>query len=93
MKKTFSVGEIVQSMQGRDKENLYLIYRITCDKIYLVNGDNKLITSPKVKNPNHIVSKNMIVESLRDKILQGKTIFDAEVYSILKKFKQNLKGE
>ncbi len=93
MRKVFSVGEIVESIKGRDKTNLFLIYRIECDKIYLVNGDNRLICKPKIKNANHIASTGVVVENLKQKILEGKNVFDAEIFSALKKYKQNLKGE
>lgn len=93
MKKQFSVGEIVESIQGRDKQNLFLILKVDCDTIYLVNGDNRLITSPKIKNARHLISKNVVLDNIKNKILEGKTIFDAEVYSALKKFKEREKGE
>ena len=93
MKNKFSVAEIVKNIKGRDKDNLYLIYKVECDKIYLVNGDTKLIENPKVKNDKHLESMGIVVENLKDKIQNNKTIYDAEIYSALRKFKQNLKGE
>lgn len=93
MKKDFSIGEIVESVKGRDNKNLFLIYKIDCDKIYLVNGSNRLIANPKTKNANHIVSTGVIVDALQEKITQGKKVFDAEIFSALKKYKQSLKGE
>lgn len=93
MKKNFSVAEIVKSIKGRDKDNLYLIYKVECDKIYLVNGDTKLINNPKIKNDKHLITMGVVQTNLKDKIENKKTIYDAEIYSALRKFKQNLKGE
>ena len=89
---SFSIGEIVESTQGRDKGNLYIVYGYENNKALLVNGNNKTITKPKVKNLNHLTSLNFVHENLKDKILNKKTVFDAEIYSAIKKFKENSKG-
>lgn len=91
--KNFSVGEIVSSTAGRDDNELYVIYKVLDNKALLVNGNNKTFLHPKNKNLNHIISHNHIVEVLNEKFTSGKQVFDAEVYSALKKFKENNKGE
>lgn len=91
--KNFSVGEIVSSIAGRDNNQLYIVFKIVDNRVILVNGDNKTFLHPKTKNLNHIISHNHVVEVLNKKFLEQKQVFDAEVYSALKKFKENLKGE
>lgn len=91
--KNFSVGEIVSSIAGRDNNQLYLVYKIVDERAILVNGDNKTFLHPKSKNLNHIISHNFIAEVIKEKLLLQKQVYDAEVYSALKKFKENNKGE
>lgn len=88
----FSVGEIVESTQGRDKGNYYIIYGFAQSKALLVNGASKTISNPKVKNLNHLTKTNTIHEILKQKIVDKKVVFDAEIYSAIKKFKENIKG-
>ena len=88
----FSIGEIVESTQGRDKGQLYIIYGFLNRKALLVNGSSKTISKPKVKNLNHLTKANSIQQTLKDKIETGKTVYDAEIYSAIKKFKENVKG-
>lgn len=91
--KSFSIGEIVESIQGRDKGQLYIVYGYQNNKALLVNGNNKLIVKPKIKNLNHLTSLNFVQENIKEKILNQKTVYDAEIYSAIKKFKENIKGE
>lgn len=91
--KSFSIGEIVESIQGRDKGKLYIVYGYQNNKALLVNGSSKLILKPKVKNLNHLSSLNFVQENIKEKILNQKTVYDAEIYSAIKKFKESIKGE
>lgn len=89
----FSVGEIVSSLKGRDQGKLYIIYQINNDRVVLVNGDDKTFAHTKLKNIKHISSEGQIAEVLKAKFSDQKQVFDAEVYSTLKKFRENKKGE
>lgn len=91
--KSFSIGEIVESIQGRDKGQLYIVYGYQNNKALLVNGNSKLILKPKIKNLNHLTSLNFVQENIKEKILNQKTVYDAEIYSAIKKFKESIKGE
>ena len=90
MNKDFKIGELVESLNGRDKSTIYMVSDITNNgDIVLVNGKNKTFTNPKIKNKKHIKSLNFIVSHLQDKLKLNKNIFDAEVYSSIKKYKES----
>lgn len=84
------IGEFVKSTQGRDKENIYMVYGFNGrEKVLLVNGNNRTIERPKIKNPKHLISLGNTAENIRQKILTKTTVFDAEIYSAIKKIRSN----
>lgn len=48
------VGDLVFSIAGHDKGKLYLVHAIEGKFVKLVNGKERKITSPKVKNIRHV---------------------------------------
>lgn len=85
-----SIGELVESIQGRDKGQIFMVYKITKDgDYYLVNGDNRTFKSPKLKNGKHIKALGFVATHLKEKLEQNKCIYDNEIYSCIKKYKEN----
>ncbi|MBQ0017483.1 MAG: hypothetical protein KBT30_02505 [Clostridiales bacterium] len=91
--KNFSVGEVVSSSKGRDLSQFYMVYKFDGKNLLLVNGSNKTLLHPKAKNSNHVISHQTILENIKSKLENGKVVYDAEIYSALKKFKELKKGE
>ena len=81
------VGLFVKSKQGRDKNNVYIVKSIENKKVCLVDGNFKTIKKPKVKNIKHIESLNEVCEKLAKKFNENTNVYDAEVYSAIRKFK------
>jgi len=56
-----SPGMLVQSLQGRDKGELYIVVNSEPGYVYLSNGTTKPIESPKKKNLKHVrlINKNV----------------------------------
>lgn len=83
------IGELVESIKGRDLGQIYLVVSVTNDgDCYLVNGDNRTFSKPKLKNLKHIRKLNFTVNHLQEKLLSKKCIYDNEVYSCIKKYKK-----
>ena len=90
MNKDIEIGSLVEALKGRDKTTIYLVLDITSkNEVVLVNGDNKTFEKPKTKNIKHVKNLNHVVSHLKEKILSKKSIYDAEVYSCIKKYKEN----
>lgn len=70
--KTATVGEIVQSTQGRDRGNFYLVVAIENEIIYVVDGRKRQLTTPKKKNIKHLALLPIFHPEIIERIAQGK---------------------
>ncbi len=82
-----AVGGICQSKQGRDKGRYYLIVGIEQGGLIAVtDGNFKKLAAPKKKNIKHLRLLPDKAEAIALKIVEGKQVFDTEVYSALKNY-------
>ena len=81
------IGLFVRSKKGRDKDNIYIVKSINKKNVELVDGNTKTLKKPKIKNIKHIESLNVVCEKLATKFNNNINIYDAEVYSAIRKFK------
>ena len=82
-----AVGGIAQSKQGRDKGRYYLIVGIEQGGLIAVtDGNFKKLATPKKKNIKHLRLLPDKAEAIALKIIEGKQVFDTEVYSALKNY-------
>lgn len=80
------VGYLVESIQGRDKNERYLILtRPDNNYTRLVNGSSRKLINPKLKKIKHIKPLDIKLEKIQEKLLNNVKIFDSEVYSAIKK--------
>ena len=85
MTNNFDVGDIVISTAGRDKDRVYLISQlIDKDFVFVVDGNFKKLVNPKKKRVKHLKNSGIKVESIAEKLLSDKKVFDTEVYSAIK---------
>lgn len=84
---TFKIGSFVKSKKGRDKDNIYIVKEIFDGKVALVDGYGKKLDGPKIKNIKHIEPLGATAEKIATKFAQNQKVFDAEVFSAIKKFK------
>lgn len=81
------IGSFVRSKKGRDKENIYIVKRIFDKKLELVDGNGKTLEKPKIKNIKHIEVLEGEADKIAIKLDQNAKVFDEEVYSVIKKYK------
>ena len=91
MKESFSVGEIVQSLAGHDKENLFVIIKICGEYVYLADGKSRKFLSPKRKKIKHIKKVCTASKELVEQIESGKSIGNQRLQKAIKL--QNKKQE
>ena len=78
------VGQFCISKSGRDKGNIYIVYKIVNeDSVLLVNGKNKTIKNPKKKNVKHLQKINQNVKNFEIDVIEGK-IKDLDIKRIIK---------
>ena len=82
-----AVGGICQSKQGRDKGRYYLIVGIEQGGLIAVtDGNFKKLATPKKKNIKHLRLLPEKAETIALKIIEGKQVFDTEIFSALKNY-------
>ena len=85
MTNNFDVGDIVISTAGRDKDRVYLISQlIDKDFVFVVVGNFKKLINPKKKRVKHLKNSGIKIDSISEKLLSDKKVFDTEVYSAIK---------
>ena len=77
------VGSLVESIRGKDKGELFFVKEITLIRVYLVNGSNRTLKMPKIKNLKHIKLK-------KNYDLDFKFVNDCDIIHKIKCFKSDL---
>ena len=87
MQKEVIVGSIVHSKAGRDVGKCYIIVRFD-EKGYafVANGSDRKLSAPKRKNVKHLEPSGEVNETIREKLLAEKQIFDSEIKSALRAY-------
>lgn len=78
-------GQLVKSRAGRDKDKYYLIYDWDDEFVYVVDGDIKRIQYPKKKNIKHLWYTEQVDHCLKEKLLEGKKVTNADIREALEK--------
>jgi ribosomal protein L14E/L6E/L27E len=72
-------GQIVYSKAGRDKQEIFIIFDILDDFVFLVNGKSRKIDKPKKKKIKHIQKTNYISQIIKEKIKDNLLILDSDL--------------
>ncbi|NLJ41800.1 MAG: RNA-binding protein [Clostridiales bacterium] len=74
------MGKVVLARAGRDKGSIFtVIDQIDEDYVLIANGTNRSMDKPKKKKLKHLEFKPEVLTIIRDKILKGQKVFDAEI--------------
>lgn len=74
------VGWLASSKAGHDKDTVYVIIKEDAEYVYLADGKIRTLENPKKKNKKHIqVIKKKSDDILREKLISGEKIYDAEI--------------
>ena len=91
MNSQIEIGSYVLSTKGRDCNQVSIVYNIIeNDYVLLIDGKGKKLLKPKKKNIKHLKSLGVVNCKIAEKIKTGKKIFDAEIYSAIRKAELNL---
>lgn len=87
VEKPIRIGSIVFSKAGRDTGKFFLVTEIVDDSyVKIVDGKLRRLEKPKTKKIKHLKATGDISEKLREKILSEQVIYDAEIYSVIRKY-------
>ena len=85
------IGSIVISKAGRDEGRLFIVVQeADQDFVMVANGQLRKMDRLKKKRRKHLKPTGTVVEELRNRISEGKTVEDHEVRSWLKKEEEKL---
>lgn len=87
----YSVGQIVYSKSGRDKGLAFIVVSVEGDYLYLADGDLRKLEQPKRKKIKHVQGTNCINIELKEKLVTGSYIQNAQIHNALKEY--NLHGK
>jgi ribosomal protein L14E/L6E/L27E len=80
-----SIGQIVISTAGRDKEHKFVVSGIIDDKfVYISDGDMRKLEKPKKKKTKHLKKFNHIAEDIRDRLESRERPTNSEIRKLLK---------
>ncbi|MBE5749701.1 MAG: hypothetical protein E7346_02390 [Clostridiales bacterium] len=85
MEKTLSVGDLVESIAGRDKGRIFLTVSIDNGYALIVDGRKRKVLSPKRKKLKHL--KKVLTASekqLAERIQNGESVGNERVYRAIK---------
>ena len=89
----FELGFLVKSKVGRDKGRIYVIINRSNDSyVRLIDGDKRKFYNPKLKNIKHLEPLNHRLDKIALKLDENKKIFDSEIYSAIKGYKENFEN-
>ena len=80
----YALGQVVQSTQGRDAGREFVVVGIV-DQSYVLIADGALrkIDRPKRKKVKHLIPKQELISSLKEKLTCGQRVYDSEIRKAL----------
>lgn len=58
----FKRGQLVRSLKGHDKGELFVIADIAQNKVFLCNGKGRKLENPKAKNVRHVALTDVTLD-------------------------------
>ena len=72
------IGQFVRSRAGRDKGNVYIVYRIIDDRyVNVIDGDRRKLSNPKKKKVIHLVKFGDFNQTIQDEMMHQEMLNDA----------------
>ena len=82
----YQPGCPARSLAGHDKDQYYVIVSVDGDWVFLADGRRRCQEKPKKKNKKHIqIIKKQADDTLREKLLGGKCIYNEEIRKAIEK--------
>lgn len=89
LNKEIDIGSVVYSLKGRDAGCCFVVVAFSDDNtVQICDGQKHKLNSLKRKNIKHLLYTGANLDSISQKLKQGKKVFDSEVYSALKNIQQ-----
>ena len=84
MKVELNVGDIVQSLAGRDKGVYFSVMEVDSDYVMIADGRKRKVSSPKRKKIKHLKKVSSVSEELIERIKSDKPLGNERLSKELK---------
>ena len=85
------VGSVVISKAGRDRGRIFLVIEeVDADFVRIANGELRKLDRLKKKRRKHLKPTGAVVQALRDRVSEGKTVEDHELRAWLREEEEKL---
>ncbi len=82
----FQVGQVVSSLQGKDKGGYYVVVKKDIKSLYVANGTKWTIEDPKKKNPFHLQVTGTFILNDQTLSIEETQFCNAEIVQTLNAF-------
>ena len=94
MENSVSVGDLVVSLSGRDKDKTFLVVDVQEYYAYIVDGKERKIAKPKKKKIKHLKKVLSLASvELADKIRRGEPVSNERLYKTVKAQKEKIQED
>ncbi len=83
----FRLGQLVESLAGRDRGKRYLVLKRLGDRQWAVaNGRDRKVESPKAKNSKHLLPLDRVAQDIEDRLGRGEAVTNQEIHQVLESY-------
>lgn len=82
-------GSVVFSKSGRDSGRYYLVVSQEGEFAFIADGKTRKLAKPKKKKLKHLRPRGERAETIGEKLEEGRTVFDSEIYSALRAYNED----
>jgi ribosomal protein L14E/L6E/L27E len=83
-KNNLTIGQVVFSKSGRDMGLAFIVIKTCGNFAWLTDGRLRPVARPKKKKRMHIQPTRDVALCIRDCVISGKTLSDADIRRVLK---------
>ena len=87
---TSHIAEYVYMLNGRDAGKCFIAVSLEDNLLYVCNGKNRKVTTPKRKNPKHLRFTGVRDEELLKKLSDGLEITNKEVRKSVRRYQEDI---
>lgn len=84
---TLTKGDVVRSVAGHDRGDLFLVLRDEGDFLWLADGKRRKVETPKKKRRKHVVSAGVWTHPVTGRLKDGGPVLDSEIRRALAAFR------
>lgn len=78
-----TIGQVVYSKCGHDKGNAFIVFSVSKEYLYLVDGKLRTLEKPKKKKIKHVQINLDTIETIKSKLTNNLYILDSDIRKAL----------